>query len=183
LPYRRPRVLLIDEIDKSDIDLPNDLLNVFEEGEFDIDELTRLPEDAGPVQVMTADPDGRVAVSRGHVRCLAFPFVILTSNGEREFPPAFLRRCLRLDIQPPDPDQVAAIVAAHLGHDAVAIAERHIRNFLDRRTTSEITTDQLLNAVYLATSGSRYEGHPAEEIASLDEVASAVMRPLSDLND
>ena len=34
-PYRRPRVLLIDEIDKSDIDLPNDLLNVFEEGEFD----------------------------------------------------------------------------------------------------------------------------------------------------
>ena len=35
LPTRRPRVLLIDEIDKSDIDLPNDLLNVFEEGEFD----------------------------------------------------------------------------------------------------------------------------------------------------
>lgn len=42
LAYDRPRVLLIDEIDKSDIDLPNDLLNVFEEGEYEIDELTRL---------------------------------------------------------------------------------------------------------------------------------------------
>ena len=42
LPWRQPRVLLIDEIDKSDIDLPNDLLNVFEEGEFTIPELSRL---------------------------------------------------------------------------------------------------------------------------------------------
>ena len=42
LPWRRPRVLLIDEIDKSDLDLPNDLLNVFEEGEFGIPELARL---------------------------------------------------------------------------------------------------------------------------------------------
>jgi len=41
---QKPRVLLIDEIDKSDIDLPNDLLNLFEEGEFEIPELSRLPE-------------------------------------------------------------------------------------------------------------------------------------------
>ena len=39
VPTRWPRVLLIDEIDKSDIDLPNDLLNIFEEGEFEIPEL------------------------------------------------------------------------------------------------------------------------------------------------
>ena len=179
LPYSKPRVLLIDEIDKSDIDLPNDLLNVFEEGEYDIDELARLPEEAGPVRVMTADPGGHVAVSRGHVRCLAFPFVLLTSNGEREFPPAFLRRCLRLDLQPPDQAQVEAIVTAHLGPEAAAAAERHVREFLDRRTHSEVTTDQLLNAVYLAMSGSRHQGRSPQEIASLDEVASAVMRPLS----
>src|SRR4051794_41113184 len=43
LPAQRPRVLLIDEIDKSDIDLPNDLLNVFEEGTFEVPELSRLP--------------------------------------------------------------------------------------------------------------------------------------------
>lgn len=181
LPYRRPRVLLIDEIDKSDIDLPSDLLNVFEEGEYEIDELLRLPEQVGPVQVMTADPGGNAEIRRGHVRCLAFPFVLLTSNGEREFPPAFLRRCLRLDLKPPDPVQIAAIVAAHLGPEATISAERQVREFLERRARSEVTMDQLLNAIYLVTSGSRYEGRSADDVASLDAVASAVMRPLSDL--
>ena len=89
LPYEKPRMLLIDEIDKSDIDLPSDLLNVFEEGEYEIGELVRLPEQAGPIQVMTSDLGGTAEVSRGHVRCLAFPFVLLTSNGEREFPRHF----------------------------------------------------------------------------------------------
>src|SRR5262249_51408118 len=42
LPRPRPRVLLIDEIDKSDVDLPNDLLHVFEEGAFEVPELVRL---------------------------------------------------------------------------------------------------------------------------------------------
>src|SRR5262249_15364466 len=42
LPSDTPRVLLIDELDKSDIDLPNDLLNVLEEGEFSIPELERI---------------------------------------------------------------------------------------------------------------------------------------------
>ena len=42
LPSDKPRVLLIDEIDKSDIDLPNDLLTIFEEGRFEIPELVRL---------------------------------------------------------------------------------------------------------------------------------------------
>ena len=179
LPYSRPRVLLIDEIDKNDIDLPNDLLNVFEEGEYEIDELARLPDEAGPVEVMTADPGGHVKINQGRVRCLAFPLVVLTSNGEREFPPAFLRRCLRLDLQPPDPAQVAAIITAHLGPEAAASAKRHVREFLDRRNRSEVTTDQLLNAIYLATSGSRYDGRSAEEIASIDDVVSAIMRPLS----
>jgi MoxR-like ATPase len=55
LPRRRPRVLLVDEIDKSDIDLPNDLLHVFETGQFDIPELLRLPDSAEPVEVMTHD--------------------------------------------------------------------------------------------------------------------------------
>jgi MoxR-like ATPase len=43
LPGKWPRVLLIDEIDKSDVDLPNDLLHVFEEGSFPIPELARVP--------------------------------------------------------------------------------------------------------------------------------------------
>ena len=44
LPSTKPRVLLIDEIDKSDIDLPNDLLSIFEEGRFEIPELERIKE-------------------------------------------------------------------------------------------------------------------------------------------
>jgi MoxR-like ATPase len=172
LPYRKPRVLLVDEIDKSDIDLPNDLLNVFEEGEYEIDELTRLPKDIEKVDVMTSDPGGTATVYRGIVRCLAFPFVVLTSNDEREFPPAFLRRCLRLDIQPPDDTQLQAILEAHLGPEAAAAADEHVQVFLSKRDRGEaVTTDQLLNAVYLATSGSSDR--------SLDEVVNAVMRPLT----
>jgi len=171
LPYRKPRVLLVDEIDKSDIDLPNDLLNVFEEGEYEIDELTRLPEEVDVVEVMTAD-QGRAQVQRGTVRCRAFPFVVLTSNGEREFPPPFLRRCLRLDIQPPDDKQLPAILAAHLGADAAANANERISDFISKRDQgAALTTDQLLNAVYLATSGGSDQ--------PLEDVVSAVMRPLT----
>ena len=52
LPSDRPRVLLIDEIDKSDIDFPNDLLNIFEEGQFVIPELARLAGSRPKVKVL-----------------------------------------------------------------------------------------------------------------------------------
>ena len=45
--------------------------------------------------------------ARGRVRCRAFPIVVITSNGEREFPPAFLRRCLRLEMAAPEHEQLA----------------------------------------------------------------------------
>lgn len=154
VPQRRPRVLLIDELDKADVDLPNDLLNVFEEGEFDITELMRLPEDQSTAQVMTADPGCRVTVHHGLVRCNAFPFVVITSNGEREFPPPFLRRCLRLNIQPPDAEKLAKIVASHLGDAVLTEGSRLIEQFVESRDYGDLATDQLLNAIYLVTSGS-----------------------------
>src|SRR5437764_8298126 len=89
LPRLQPRVLLIDEIDKSDIDLPNDLLHVFEEGEFEIPELVRIADQLPEVPVLPADGtrrEDRVVIRGGRVRCQAFPFVLLTSNGERELP-------------------------------------------------------------------------------------------------
>lgn len=92
LPYRRPRILLVDELDKGDIDLPNDLLHVLENGSFDIPELVRTG--AQQVEVHTDDPQGRTVVQRGRVECAEFPIVVMTSNGEREFPAAFRRRCL-----------------------------------------------------------------------------------------
>ncbi|MGW3766992.1 AAA family ATPase [Actinomadura verrucosospora] len=172
LPQPRPRVLLIDELDKSDIDLPNDLLNVFEEGGFTIPELERLPEDQPVVHVMPAKGPDRVPVGRGRVQCTAFPLVVITSNGEREFPPAFLRRCVRLVIEPPSPEELAEIVEAHLGPAASAASADLIREFLDRREQGDLATDQLLNAVYLSTTGSR----PSE--ATLQDMVRAILRPL-----
>src|SRR5262245_4940496 len=95
LPSATPRALLIDEIDKSDIDLPNDLLNIFEEGEFEIPELARIPQEDQPVEIREYQSDARVKIDKGKVRCTNFPFVLMTSNGERDFPSPFLRRCLR----------------------------------------------------------------------------------------
>ncbi|MEU8122701.1 MoxR family ATPase [Spirillospora sp. NPDC049024] len=148
LPYPRPRVLLVDEIDKSDIDLPNDLLTIFEKGEYELPELTRRAEP--DAEVMTADgPGARVTVTAGTVRCRAFPLVVMTSNGEREFPPAFLRRCVTVELrQPSGEDELAAIVREHLGPLADQ-SDDLVRRFFERSASGTLATDQLLNAVYL----------------------------------
>ncbi|QEU90660.1 MoxR family ATPase [Streptomyces kanamyceticus] len=153
VPGERPRVLLVDELDKGDVDLPNDLLTVFEEGEFEIPELARLPDDQSHVDVLTADPRVRAPVTRGRVRCSEFPVVVITSNGEREFPPAFLRRCVRLDLAEPDEQRLRDIVEAHLGDAALDGVDDLLRAFLGRRAPGELATDQLLNAVFLRKGG------------------------------
>ncbi len=102
LPYDRPRVLVIVEIDKADVDLPNDLLHVFEDGEFSIPELRRMRAHRPKVRVAVHGVGEEVEIAEGHVRCSAFPIIVLTSNGDRDFPPAFLRRCLHLPLEDPD---------------------------------------------------------------------------------
>ncbi|MEU1177853.1 MoxR family ATPase [Streptomyces sp. NPDC005820] len=156
LPSRVPRVLLIDEIDKSDPDLPNDLLNIFEEREFEIPELARL--DQPEARVQTYDPTETARVVHGRVRAEAFPFTVLTSNGEREFPAAFLRRCLRLDLPQPSFEQLLRIVEAHLGREAVTRGAALIEDFVRRRSAEALATDQLLNAVYLLMREGAGEG-------------------------
>ncbi|MFE2262918.1 AAA family ATPase [Streptomyces griseosporeus] len=172
LPYARPRVLLVDEIDKSDLDLPNDLLNVLEEGQYEIPELVRAARrSADTAEVLADGTDTPVTVTRGRVRCRAFPFVVLTSNGEREFPPAFLRRCVRLRLRRPERDQLTDIVRAHLGPAAEG-AEPLIVRFLARASSGELATDQLLNALYLT-------GVAGLDPASRDELAEQLMPYLS----
>ncbi|WP_406299934.1 ATP-binding protein [Embleya sp. NBC_00888] len=149
-PRERARVLLIDELDKSDLDLPNDLLTVFEEGTFEIPELARLT-DRDTVSIGVTGSAERVAVTAGQVSCTQFPVIVVTSNGERDFPPAFLRRCVRLDLPDPGPDRLAEIVAARLGPDTPA--EDLIERFVALRHEGELATDQLLNAVHLRLSG------------------------------
>ncbi|MFB7947162.1 AAA family ATPase [Kitasatospora phosalacinea] len=174
-PYALPRVLLIDEIDKGDLDLPNDLLDVFEEGGFEIPELTRAADQQPTVAVRPHDGGPAVSVTRGSVQCRAFPFVILTSNGEREFPPAFLRRCIRLHLPSAhqDGERLRAIVEAHLP-GAGAAAEAAVGAFLARAATGELSTDQLLNAVYLLSPSGGAAGADRERLVDL------VMQHLND---
>ncbi|MFE0516319.1 AAA family ATPase, partial [Streptomyces sp. NPDC058964] len=150
LPSDTPRVLLIDELDKSDIDLPNDLLNVLEEGEFEIPELQRLADRLpdGEAEVLTADGT-KVRVRDGRVRCHAFPFVVLTSNGERDFPAPLMRRCIHLELGRPDHNRLATFVRAHLGDEAARSGDDLITRFLERSRSELLATDQLLNAIYL----------------------------------
>ncbi|MDJ1184649.1 AAA family ATPase [Roseofilum casamattae] len=158
--YPRPRILLIDEIDKSDIDLPNNLLAILEEGSFEIPELVRIKETISKVTVRTAYSDTTDEVTRsqltadiedGRISCSAFPFVVMTSNGERDFPAPFLRRCLRLTMKPPSQEELTDIVAAHLGAEIAEQSDTLIQAFLEKREEGTLATDQLLNAIFLVS--------------------------------
>ncbi|MFO1431259.1 MAG: MoxR family ATPase [Candidatus Competibacteraceae bacterium] len=149
-----PRPLLIDEIDKSDLDFANDLLNVIEEGEYEIPELLRL----GKTEASVRDFFGKeVTIKEGRIRCGQFPFVVMTSNQEREFPPPFLRRCVRLKIVPPSKSELTAIIRSHLRQHPDVLRMKEIEalvNEFDRRRqeNQEVATDQLLNAVFLTVA-------------------------------
>jgi len=156
LPSYHPRVLLIDEIDKSDINLPNDLLNLFEEGGYSIPELERLQTPS--VTVRTADPGLDTEIQRGQVQCTKFPIVVMTSNGERDFPPAFLRRCIRVRMpEPNDAEFLSEVVNAHFAKE---LGEQHwqqaqgtinqlIQDFVQQQQGKDVATDQLLSTIYL----------------------------------
>jgi MoxR-like ATPase len=149
LPQETPRVLLVDEIDKASIDLPNDLLSTFEEGECEISELVRVADTFPEVNVSTADGTARETVRNGLIRCQQFPLIIMTSNGERQFPPAFLRRCLTLHIEPPGLDQLTTIVQAQFGPEVSAEADHLIGLFHEKARAGDLANDQLLNAIHL----------------------------------
>ncbi|MEV5545264.1 MoxR family ATPase [Streptomyces sp. NPDC052309] len=171
LPSEKPRVLLIDELDKSDLDLPNDLLNTLEEGEFAIPELERVADREPVVEVLTHD-GGRVAVHGGRIACTAFPVIVLTSNGERDFPAPLLRRCVQLELEPPGEEQLTAMVEAHLGEEGVAAGQELIGRFLDRDPGEVMAADQLLNALFLT------QHTPHAERLTRERIADMLMQPL-----
>lgn len=172
LPTNRPRALLIDEIDKSDLDLPNDLLNIFEEGEFEIPELRRIYKHnkKEEIELREYGGDETFPIYRGQVRCRQFPFIVLTSNGEREFPAPFLRRCLQLKMSEPEDVLLAKIVRAHLGNEIADEATELIRNFIDRRNPETLATDQLLNALFMVNGHASKNGMSEDERKKLIEV-------------
>ena len=180
LPSQFPRVLLIDEVDKSDINLPNDLLNIFEEGEFIIPELMRrsksknLAEFRQQFAVWTQDED-KVVLKTGKVKCSAFPIIVMTSNGERDFPPAFKRRCLRVTMPDPKEEALRSIVQAHFGDKLYNQKQDYIgeliKEFLPKQEDGEAfdrATDQLLNTIHILTqSNSPQDDNTIESVKEI----------------
>jgi MoxR-like ATPase len=144
LPTPRPRILLIDELDKASFDLPNDLLHVFEEGSFTVPELVRLGGEQTVYAFDSQSGDDRVTVTEGRISTLHHPVVVVTSNGERSFSEAFLRRCVRLDLKQPGRDHLERVVASQLGDSVPAgLVGKALERYRDQ------TTDVLLQALFL----------------------------------
>ena len=104
-------VLLIDEIDKADIEFPNDLLQELDRMEFHVYE--------------TGDT----------IRAVHRPVVIITSNNEKELPDAFLRRCFFHYIRFPDPEVMKQIVQVHFPEIKASLLSTALTQFYDVRET------------------------------------------------
>lgn len=118
-------VLLIDEIDKADLEFPNDLLWELDKMEFYINE------------------------TKETVTAKTRPIVIITSNAEKELPDAFLRRCIFHYIEFPDKEKMAEIVKVHYGDIDAKLVEQSMEAFYDLRKMDELqkkpSTSELLD--------------------------------------
>lgn len=118
-------VLLIDEIDKADLEFPNDLLWELDKMEFYINE------------------------TKETIKTKTRPIVIITSNAEKELPDAFLRRCIFHYIEFPDKDKMTEIVHAHYGDVDKKLVEQAMEAFYSLRDMNELqkkpSTSELLD--------------------------------------
>jgi MoxR-like ATPase len=130
-------VLLIDEIDKADIEFPNDLLQELDRMEFFVYETGETV--------------------KAHKR----PFVMITSNNEKELPDAFLRRCFFHYIKFPDQETMRAIIEVHFPNLKGRLVQEALKIFYDVREVPGIkkkpSTSELLDWIKLR-SGVRGEG-------------------------
>ena len=137
-------VLLIDEIDKADIEFPNDLLLELDRMEFFVYE------------------------TKETVRARTRPIVIITSNNEKELPDAFLRRCFFHYIRFPDADTMREIVDVHHPKLKKHLLERALRMFFDLREVPGLkkkpSTSELLDWIKLLVA----EDIPPEALRSDD---------------
>ncbi|NEP01735.1 MAG: MoxR family ATPase [Symploca sp. SIO2E9] len=127
--FQQPQrtVVLIDEIDKADIDFPNDLLRELDEQKFTIEETD--------TEIKAKYP----------------PIVFVTSNDEKDLPDAFLRRCLFYHIEFPYP-QLTEIVKAHFPESSQDLVEAAVERFSELRQKMEkgksgkkVSTSELLD--------------------------------------
>jgi MoxR-like ATPase len=162
----RPAVVLIDEIDKADIDFPNDLLTVLDDPrEFRIREVDQPP-----------------------IRATLAPIIIITSNKEKgNLPQPFLRRCIYSYIRfPSAPDQLKRIIAAHQRSTErpVAVDDRltdaAVRRFLDLRDKDDLFkkpgTSELLDWLQ-ALARAVLRGKAGGQEATIGELVARLENP------
>ncbi|WP_186270416.1 AAA family ATPase [Burkholderia gladioli] len=159
-----PCVLLIDEIDKADIEFPNDLLRELDRMEFHVYETRQL------------------------VKARHRPLVIITSNNEKELPDAFLRRCFFHYIQFPDPSTMQRIIEVHYPGIKQALVRTALESFFELRGVSGLkkkpSTSELLDWLKLLLA----EDIPPEALRSTDHklvvppLAGALLKNEQDLS-
>ena len=149
----KPVVLLIDEIDKADIEFPNDLLRELDRMEFYVYE------------------------TREHIKAKIRPVVMITSNNEKELPDAFLRRCFFHYIKFPDKDTMQKIVDVHFPGLKKELLKEALEVFFQMRDLPGLkkkpSTSELLDWLKLLLA----EDIPAEVLKSKDN--KTVVPPLA----
>ncbi|MEP7207979.1 MAG: MoxR family ATPase [Casimicrobiaceae bacterium] len=140
-----PSVVLIDEVDKADIEFPNDLLRELDRMEFHVYE------------------------THATVRARHRPLVIITSNNEKELPDAFLRRCFFHYIRFPDRETMTRIVDVHFPGLKKALLQEALEVFFTLREVPNLkkrpSTSELLDWLKLLLA----EDIPAEALRSSDK--------------
>ena len=156
-------VVLLDEIDKADIDFPNDLLDVLDDFSFQIDELPAEEEEA----CRARHGFGRTVRGNADAR----PIVVITSNREKRLPEPFLRRCLYVRVTfPRDAGELRAIVRKNAKRDleslsdellnAMVVAFLNVRDLARGNTQKPPTTSELIDWVRIL----HWKGVTAEEL-------------------
>jgi MoxR-like ATPase len=149
----KPSVILIDEVDKADIEFPNDLLRELDRMEFHVYE------------------------TRQTVRAVVRPIVIITSNNEKELPDAFLRRCFFHYIKFPDKETMGRIVDVHFPNLKKDLLREAMEVFFELREVPGMkkkpSTSELIDWLKLLVA----EDIPPEALRSKDK--KTVVPPLA----
>ncbi len=150
-------VLLIDEIDKADLEFPNDLLWELDQMEFYINETHRT------------------------VKAKHRPIVIITSNAEKELPDAFLRRCIFHYIEFPDKELMEEIVRVHFPDVEANLLQNAMEVFYEIRSIRDIrkkpSTSELIDWINALQIG----GIPADRIKKALPFIGVVVKKDEDL--
>lgn len=154
---KEPVVLLIDEIDKADLEFPNDLLAELDEMRFYI-------------------PETDEEISAQHR-----PMVVITSNNEKELPDAFLRRCVFHFIEFPDPSRMQEIVRVHFPDVEKNLLQAALNKFYRIRSQSELkkppSTSELIDWLQALMA----LGVNPKEIESDQELLGCLLKSEQDL--